>query len=370
MLHSAKEIRVLIAAQSSHTRLVLESTLNEEKDIFVAGFAKDGDELLKTLKENEPHVVLVNCDLPQNKSFFTLKRIFSEAPTPIVLLVKREQLTLEFVQEVTALGVYAIVLKPEQKRFPDYRSIAAELAFKIRAVRQTINWDVHRRLAQLKDQVENLSAETITPKPLVDTVIVIGASTGGTKAIEFIVKQLDNDLNAAVLVAVHLPSGFTKSLAERLQNHTRLKVREGRQGAILKPNKLIVAPGGRNMEIQSIIGNTEGYKISFSDDVAENFDQPSIDLLMQSVANSNVKRVLGVILTGMGKDGTAGATTIYKRGGLVIAQDEASSDIFGMAKSVIESGVTQHVLPLSEIPHFINSYVASQNTVGVAGDTI
>ena len=103
MLNSAKKIKVLIAAQSSHTRLVLEAILNEEKDIAVAGLANDGDGLLKVLKAKQPHVVLVNSDLPQNNRLFTLKRIFSEAPTPIILLVKREQLTLELIQEATAL---------------------------------------------------------------------------------------------------------------------------------------------------------------------------------------------------------------------------------------------------------------------------
>ncbi|WP_235941966.1 chemotaxis protein CheB [Pontibacter fetidus] len=360
----------MIADQSSHSRLVLESILNDAEGICVAGFAADGDELLKSLKEQEPHVILVNYDLPKNNRLFTFKRIFSEIPTPIVLMVKREQLTLDLIQETTALGVFAVVLKPENKKYPDYRSIALELVTKVKAVRQTINWDVQQMLAQLQQEVETAKNKAELPAPMVDTVIVIGASTGGTQAIEHIVKHLADDLQASILVAVHLPAGFTKSLAERLQGYTRLTVKEGRQGLLLKPNKLIVAPGGRNMVIQPVMGNAANYKISFSEEIAQTYDKPSVDLLMQSVANSNVKQVLGIILTGMGKDGTIGATTIHKRGGVVVAQDEASSAIFGMAKSVIDSGISHHVLPLSEIPHFINSYVASQNTVSVADDTL
>lgn len=370
MLKSATDIKVLIADQSSHTRLVLEAILSEENGISVAGLAADGDELLKVLKEKEPHVVLVNHDLPKNNRLFTFKRIFSEAPTPIVLMVKREQLTLKLIQETIALGVFAIVLKPDQKKFPDYRSIATELVSKIKAVSQSINRDLQDMLAYLQEDVENAKAEKQVVKPLVETAIVIGASTGGIQAIEYIVKQLSEDIQAAILVAVHLPAGFTRSLAERLQGHTKLAIREGRQGLLLRHNKLIVAPGGRNMVIQPILGNTVNYKISFSEELTHTYDRPSVDLLMQSVANSNIKQVLGIVLTGMGKDGTIGATTIHKRGGLVIAQDEASSAIFGMAKSVIDSGISHHVLPLSDIPHFINSYVASINSVGVASETL
>ncbi|MBJ6119692.1 response regulator [Pontibacter sp. BT310] len=370
MLKPAKGIKVLIADQSSHTRLVLESILSEEEEICVSGLAADGDELLKCLKKQEPHVILVNYDLPKNNRLFTFKRIFSEAPTPIILMVKREQLTLELIQETTALGVFAIVLKPEHKKYPDFRTIAPELIHKVKAVKDTINWDVQQMLDHLTQQVETEKAKPRVVKPLVEKIIVIGASTGGTQAIEHIVKELSDDLLATILVAVHLPAGFTKSLTERLQGHTKLTVTEGRQGMLLKPNKVIVAPGGRNMVIQPIIGNTKNYKISFTDELANSYDRPSVDLLMQSVANSNIQQVLGIILTGMGKDGTIGATTIHKRGGMVVAQDEASSAIFGMAKSVIDSGISHHVLPLSEIPHFINSYVAGINTVGVADDTL
>lgn len=370
MLKVTEEIKVLVADQSSHTRLVLEAILNAEDDICVTGLAADGDELLRSLKEQEPHVILVNYDLPKNNRLFTFKRIFSEAPTPIILMVKRKQLTLELIKEATALGVYAILLKPEHNKYPDFRSIAGELINKVRSVKQTINWDVQHMLDLLNQEVD--TAETIAAKaqPRVDTVIVIGASTGGTQAIEHIVKQLSEDLNAAILVAVHLPAGFTRSLAERLQKHTRLIVKEGRQGLLLKPNKLIVAPGGRNMVIQPIIGDLANYKIGFSDELAYTYDRPSVDLLMQSVANSSVKQVLGIILTGMGKDGTVGAETICKRGGLIVTQDEASSAIFGMAKSVIDNGNSHHVLPLSEIPHFINSYVASIKTVSVADENL
>ncbi len=370
MLESTSDVNVLIADQSSHTRLVLEAMLSEEKGISVAGLAADGDELLRKIKDNRPHVALVNYDLPKNNRLFTFKRIFSEAPTPIILLVNKEQLSLKLIQEVTALGVFAIILKPDGKRYPDYRSIAGELVSKVKAVKQTINWDVQQMLDSLEQEVETARTNKLEPKPEVETVIVIGASTGGTKALENIISNLSADIKATVLVAVHLPAGFTKSLAARLQSLSGCTVVEGRHGMQLKPGKVIISPGGRNMVIQPVMNHKVNYKISFSDELAYTYDRPSVDLLMQSVANSSVKKVLGIILTGMGKDGTVGASTIHKRGGMVIAQDEATSAIFGMAKSVIDSGVTHHVLPLSEIPQFINSYAEQNNTVGVTSDTI
>ena len=371
MLTAAGKINVLVADQLSHSRLVLETILEGEPDFDVVGVVADKEALMRVAREQAPDVLLLNYDLPGNKELLVLKQVFSEVPVPVILLVKREQLTLELVKEATALGVYAIILKPGNKRYPDYRSVAGELVYKIRAVQDTVNWDVQQRLTYLQNEVETLATRVAPrPQPLVDTVVVVGGSTGGTQAIGEIVKCLTAELKATVLVAVHLPAGFTGKLVQRLQKHTRLTVKEGKTGLLLKPGKLIVAPGGRNMVIQPVVGSNANYKISFAEDVVPDFDRPSIDLLMQSVANSSIKNVLGVILTGMGRDGTIGATTIHKRGGTVIAQDKASSAIFGMAKSVIDNGLSHHVLPLSEIPHFINRYVASQSTVSLSGDIL
>lgn len=362
-----KALRVLIATASSYSRLVLQDILESDGKVQLAQPVADSDTLLSRLKQEVVELVVLDHDLPGNQNLHILKRIFSEAPLPVLLLLQRECLTLDLIQQAVELGVYAVVLKPGKSRYyTNYRMIGHEVLRKVLAVRETELFDVQRRLVVVQDELallqrqpERKQQSSDTP----DTIIVIGASTGGTKAVESIIRQLSWDIPAAVLVALHLPDSFTSAYAKRLQELTTLKVVEGREGTKLQAGKVIVAPGGKNMVVQPLMGSKTNLKVAFTDEKPLLFDQPSIDLLMQSVAKSPVQQVIGVILTGMGKDGTAGASYIKERGGVVVAQDEKTSAIFGMARSAIAGGYINKVLPLQEIPQFLNRYVAGQQQV-------
>jgi two-component system, chemotaxis family, protein-glutamate methylesterase/glutaminase len=357
------KLKVLVADGLSHSRLVLEALLCESPELEVSGSAADGVQLLEVLHHQKADVVLAAVDLRHNKHLFAFKRIFSERPTPIIMLVEQGQLTLELLKEAIDLGVYGVIIKPGTSARPAYRQIADEVRSKVLAVRESEYWDPAKRLRILVEETQlTLSAEQVQPRnATADTIIVIGASTGGTQAVEQIVRQLDPGINASVLVAIHLPPKFTHSYSRRLRELTTLNVIEGRTGLIPKPGKVIVAPGGRNMVVHSVMGNNASLKIGFNEAPDTGLDLPSVDQLMETVAQSGVKRVIGVILTGMGKDGTSGARAILTRkGGHVIAQDEASSAIFGMAKSAIDSGNTDKVLPLAKIADYLNRYVAAE----------
>jgi two-component system, chemotaxis family, protein-glutamate methylesterase/glutaminase len=365
MVEQGKVLRVLVAEKSSYSRLVLQDIIDGEAGLRVVGAVADGDRLLLSQRELQADVILLDYDLPQNEQLLTLKRIFSEEPAPVLLLVTREQLTLEMMQQAVELGVYGIIIKPGKGTwYINYRSITDEILLKVKAGSGSQHWDGQRRLLLLNQVIQEL-VEKPRPKrgTAADVVIVIGASTGGTQAVEAIIRQLSPTLKATVLVALHLPQSFTANYALRLQELTELKVAEGQEGMILKKGKVIVAPGGRNMMVRSVMGNKANLMVSFADEESETYDMPSIDLLMQSVSKSTVPHIVGVILTGMGRDGTEGASYIQRRGGIMIAQDEESSSIFGMARSAIESGYIDKVLPLSEIADFLNNYVAGQHQV-------
>lgn len=366
-----EHIKVVIAVQSGYSRLMLDDIINTEADIQTKALVAEGKELLQVLRSQKTDVALVDNDLPLNEEFLLLKQIFSEVPTPVILLIARNILSLELVKQVTELGVYAIILKPGQGQYVSYRGIAPEVISKIRAVRQTLHWDTKARLAQLQQE---LFAGPQFPirrlQATADTVVVIGASTGGTQALETIVKSLSPALQASVLIVMHLPASFTKTFAARLQELTPLKVVEGREGLMLRRGKIIVAPGGKDMVVMPVMGNTANLKIDFSSEPSGSFDQPSINLVMQTVAQSSVKQVIGIILTGMGKDGTEGAGYIQRRGGLIIAQNQETCLIFGMAKSVIDSGFASKVLPLSAIPHYINRLAEQQPSVSATDTTV
>ncbi|GHA61017.1 chemotaxis protein CheB [Pontibacter akesuensis] len=363
-------LKVLIAEKSSYCRLVLQDIIGSEADLQVQDLAADGEMLMQQLAMHKPDMVVLDYELPMNENLLILKRIFSEVPVPVLLLVPGENLTLELLKEAVALGVYAVVQKPSRGFYINYRSIAPDLLLKVRAVQGTEIYNTQQRLLELQQEMILRPAQPAKRQTLTaTTVIVIGASTGGTQAVESIIRQLAPDLQACVLIALHLPEKFTRSFTKRLQSLTQLSVAEGKEGQLLKPGKIFVAPGGRNMEVQTVMGSAANLRIGFNQDQAVLIDQPSIDLLMKSIANTKVEHVVGVILTGMGKDGTQGAASIISRGGVMVAQDEGTAAIFGMARSAIESGYINKVLPLQEIPHFLNLYVAGQQQVSATDST-
>ncbi|WP_205504411.1 chemotaxis protein CheB [Rufibacter psychrotolerans] len=187
-------------------------------------------------------------------------------------------------------------------------------------------------------------------------VVVIGASTGGSLALEAIVRELSAPQPAVVLVAVHMPEKFTKRLAQRLQKCTNWRVEEGYQGMKLSAGTIVIAPGGQNMRVKRSPLRAKELTIALEPSAA--MDTPSVDVLMASAAQCAPARVLGVILTGMGQDGTAGAREIMNQGGTVIAQNRETSTIFGMAKSAIESGVVHGVVALGQIHSIIHRFTA------------
>lgn len=340
MQEKSRELRVLIADKSSYVRLVLQDIVDSEQDMQATGVAADADELLGLLGADEADLVILDCDLPGNENLLVLKRIFSEVPKPVLLLITQEQLTLDLLKQAVELGVYGIVLKPGRGRYANYRSIAAEFLRKVRAVSETELYNVQRRLEYLQQEMVLLAERPVKRKSSpVDTIIVIGASTGGTQAVESIVSRLSPELQAAVLVVLHLPEKFTRSYAKRLQRLTPLKVVEGRAGSLLRTGKVIVAPGGKNMVVEPFMGDPANLKVGFTDEPTPLFDQPSLDLLLRSVAQCAVRNMVGVVLTGMGKDGTLGASYMREQGGFMVAQDEATSVIFGMARSADRKSV-------------------------------
>jgi two-component system chemotaxis response regulator CheB len=359
-----KTLRVLIAEKSDYSRLVLQDIIDTAAGLQVVGLAADGNELLLLQKEQKADIVVLDFELPRNEQLYTLKRIFSEESAPVLLLVAQEHLTLEMMQQALELGVYGIIIKPGSGHYINYRSLEEEVLLKLHAVRDSDHWDGERRLSLLHQVLLEMEEKPKRRRgTTADVVIVIGASTGGTQAVETIIRGFSPALKASVLVALHLPQRFTSNYIQRLKELTPLKVTEGSEGMVLKKGKIIVAPGGRTMVVRSVMGNEANLMISFTDEASGTYDLPSIDLLMKSVSKSAVPYIVGVILTGMGKDGTVGASYIQHSGGMMIAQNEESSAIFGMARSAIESGYIDKVLPLSEIPHFLNRYVAERHQV-------
>jgi two-component system chemotaxis response regulator CheB len=317
--------------------------------------AEESDELLQKIKQCRPDLVIADYYLPKNTRLFTFRRIQQEFDIPILMLIGRDELSDEFVYEAMGAGVSDFVKIPRKLLYPQFRAVKDEIVQKIWAV-------VHIKTYQRSPEnypdspkfIPALIKRNKVKRP--SAIVVIGASTGGTKAIEYILKGLKPATNAVYLIAVHLPAKFTKTFTQRIRQLTPFNVVEGKTGLRLLANKVIVAPGDRNMLVYSTMGVRANLLIDFDQEETNSYDRPSVDVLMQSLARVSGQNTLGVILTGMGNDGTVGARAILENGGETIAQDAASSVIFGMAKSAIENGGITKVLSLTQIPDYINRF--------------
>jgi two-component system chemotaxis response regulator CheB len=332
--------------------------LNSEVDLEVLDTAADGQELILKVKELGPDLVIADYNLPKNSRMFTFQRINQEFNIPILMIIGKDNIPDDFILKSRMVGVYDYVGLANQSRFPQFRKIREEIVAKARALIDIKQYqESSEKGFSLPHLTDNVSQKTIaTGEKQLSSLVVIGASTGGTKAIEAIIKNLSINLRAAVLIAIHLPEKFTRTFAQRLKNQTSLKVVEGRTGTPLEAGKIVIAPGGKNMVINRYLSLKTDLRVDFLEGAFDEFDCPSVDILMKSVAKVAGPQTLGVILTGMGKDGTAGTKAIINKGGETIAQDEASSVIFGMAKSAIERGNITKVLGLNQIPDYINRF--------------
>ncbi|GGG42441.1 chemotaxis protein CheB [Hymenobacter glacieicola] len=320
--------------------------LHTDPELEMVGAAVTTDELPTLARRLRPGVVVISDD--QLLGLEQLQRHFS---VPVLLYSTQVPLP-GMLREATRLGVYDYIIAP-----PGAGSELIEwrlaLRRKLLAARPSI-------APVSKPEPSVILRRTAVPLPP-RGVVVIGGSTGGAPAVETVLRELPLDFPWAVLVAVHLPELFTDTLVERLRRSARLPVMAATSGMRLEPGRIVVAPGGRNLVVKPVMDSPwVGWQTDFVKEAS--LDVPSVDILMHSIVGAVGRNVVGVILTGLGQDGTAGAQAIRQQGGTVVAQDEASSAVFGMPKSVIQAGLASVVLPLPDIADFLVSHVQSGTT--------
>lgn len=316
--------------------------LHADPELEVVGSVVAAEELPGMARRLRPGVVVVNED--QLMGLEQLQRHFS---VPVLLYSTRPPLS-GMLREAARLGVYDYVTAlPES---------ALELIEWRRALRRKLLAARPRQVAA--SEPEKALRRKVVPLPP-RGVVVIGGSTGGAPAVEAVLRGLPLDFPWAVVVAVHLPELFTDTLVERLRKASVLPVMAASDGSRLEAGKVLVAPGGRNLMVQSVSA-TPWVEWQANLGSESGLDVPSVDILMHSVVRAVGRHVLGVVLTGFGQDGTAGAGYIRQQGGVVVVQNEATSAVFGMPKSVIQAGLADAVLPLDDIASFVVRHV--QNT--------
>ena len=332
-------IRVLVVDDSAFMRHTLAKNLEAHPDITVVGKARDGLEALDVVRALEPDVVTLDVEMPRMDGLSALRRIMAECPTQVIMLSAFTQQGARATIQALMRGAVDFVPKPNAAT--DIQSVIKELVAKIKIASITpVSARPLSHTAPLHPQTSKLAPRAFRKG---DSVIVIGASTGGPRALHQVLSHLPADLPDAVVMVQHMPPSFTRALGQRLNEKTPLTIREAEDGDRLARGLALLAPGNYHLE------TLRHGQVSLSQGPRRNGVRPAVDVSMESATEHYGDAVIGVVLTGMGSDGTAGARLIRAAGGRVVAQDQATSAVYGMPRSVIEAGAVDLVVPLAEV---------------------
>jgi two-component system chemotaxis response regulator CheB len=332
----------LLIEDSAFMRIVLSDLLRRDESIELLGTATNGLEGVKKARALLPDVIVTDLVMPGYDGLFVVSEVMKERPVPVILLSSIDRAD-QMVFNALSKGAFDFVDKPGQRDLKDGFKPLLEMvhqAFSARCIpAKGKAIPTARNLVDIDSEIKH-------------DIIVIGASTGGPSAIEFIVSSLSSQISVPVVIAQHMPERFIITFAERLQGHTTLKVRVAADGEALRPNHIYLAPGAANVRVKK---HERSAYFSYVEDTYKEFNKPSIDCLFESVAEEFGDRSIGVILTGMGKDGARGLKKMRDAGGLTFSQDEGTCAVYGMPKAAYLNGGSASEVPLSEIPNFIES---------------
>ena len=332
---------MLVVDDSAFMRKVVTEIIDASDEFRVIGTARNGHDALRQIHALEPEIVTLDVEMPELDGLQTLGYIMSETPRPVVMLsaataAGENDPTIRALE----LGALDFVRKPSGPISLDIASVAEVLLNALRAALQ-VNLRGVDMLARPR------LAEVEAPRGRVATrAIAIAASTGGPRALAEVVPGLPPDLDAAVLVVQHMPKGFTRSLAQRLDALSTLRVVEAEHGSVVEVNTAYIAPGGHHMRV---VRQDHLVRIALDEGPAVHGVRPAADPLFRSAASVFGGDCVGVVLTGMGRDGAQGLRAIRDAGGQGIVQDQATSTIYGMPQAALQIGGAELVLPLGEI---------------------
>jgi two-component system chemotaxis response regulator CheB len=337
-------IRVLIVDDSALVRKILSEKLSQHDDLEIVGTAADPYIARDKIVRLKPDVITLDLEMPRMDGLSFLAKLMKHYPIPVVVVSSLTPKNSETAIRALELGALDVLCKPGSAYSTE--SVSGDLARAIRAAAAA-------RLNRVRPGAEPSKAPSVPQGRfrMVTThkVIAIGASTGGTRAIEAVLQAMPPNSPGTVIVQ-HMPEKFTSSFALRLNEICPMEVREARHNDHVIPGLALVAPGNRHMVVGRSGGN---YVVSLKDGPLVHYQRPSVDVLLVSVARNVGRNAVGVLLTGMGADGAKGLLAIRKEGGFTVVEDEASCVVFGMPKEAIRMGAAEEVAALDRIPQLI-----------------
>lgn len=344
-------IKVLVVDDSAFMRKVITEIINATDGMEVVGYARNGQDALQKLQQLDVDVVTLDVEMPVMDGLDTLQKIMEDKPLPVVMLSSETKKGSETTLKALSLGAVDFVAKPSGPISLDLSKVSQEIVEKIRLAA-----GAQFPKTQKSAVVPRRKAAPVFAKPstgAASRLVIIGSSTGGPKAVEEVFSQIPPNLPAGIVVVQHMPKGFTRSFAERLDALFPFPVKEASHGDLVENGKVLIAPGDYHLVI-----NKDG-RVALNQGERVMFLRPAVDVTMAGLSEVYGNKIVGVILTGMGRDGARGMAEIKKAGGITIAQDKNTSTIYSMPRFVAEEGNADYILPLDRIGGTITDLVAT-----------
>ncbi len=357
-----KKIKALVIDDSAFMRKSISLMLESDDEIKVIGTARDGLEGYNLVKTLQPDIVTLDIEMPRMDGLTALKKIMKDCPTSVIMV---SSLTTEGADStIRALEYGAVDFIPKELSYVNVNIVKIKQDL-INKVKEIVNQKkLRERLkkvqaaAEIHSELSTKTFQTGNIPAIGFKAIGLGISTGGPFSLQKVIPQISKKINCPVFIVQHMPPKFTKSLAERLDGLSELEVKEAENNEIVRNRVVYIAPGGFHMTLEK--KSTGVVTIYISEEPSNTLHRPCVDIMLNSVIDVYGKYMLGIIMTGMGKDGLEGIKKLKELGGYSLVQDESTCVVYGMPKAVADSGLADIIAPLNKIPEIINRITANE----------
>jgi two-component system chemotaxis response regulator CheB len=339
----SEHINVLVVDDSAFMRRAITKMLESEPDIRVVATARTGEEAISKSQQTKPDVITMDVEMPGMGGLEAVRQIVSTQSVPIIMVSSLTREGAETTFRALDMGAVDFIAKPDSA-YANITDVARDLVTKIRTFARRGAHPLSAQTVTERAQPPSGARSSITSR--VTNCVAIGTSTGGPVALAHVIPRLPADFPTPIVIVQHMPVGFTRPLAERLNSLSQLRVVEAADGMLLKAGMALVVPSGKQIALRRSLGNVE---VRLVPDDSKSLHVPSVDALATEVAEIFGAGAVGVIMTGMGQDGIKGLRDLKNRGGYVVGQDEETCVVYGMPRAAAKAGLVDRVVPLDHI---------------------